>query len=122
MRSAWKPGPVAWGIVATYLLVAVQVTSWFRKRIPKRVWHTVHLGSFGLFVAGTVHGMTAGTDWANHAVRWGSLAIGAWVTALTLIRFTAKRRTPASARIPARAARPRPAAVSPAVDLPSPHG
>ena len=105
MRSTWKPGPVAWGIVAFYLLVAVQLTSWMRSRLPKRVWHTIHLGSFGLFATGTVHGITAGTDWTNQLVRWGSLSVAILVGVLTIIRFTAKRRKPAASRISTAATR-----------------
>lgn len=62
LASAWKPVPVAWGIVAMYLLVAVEVTSLLRSRIPKRLWHRVHLGSFGLYAVSTIHLLTAGTD------------------------------------------------------------
>ena len=98
MASRWKPGAVAWGIASLYLLIAVQVTSWLRKRLPKRVWHSVHLMSFVLFGAGTVHGITAGSDWSNRLVQWGSIALGALVTGLTVIRFTAKRKKPAAAR------------------------
>ena len=98
MSSTWRPGATAWGIVAFYLLVAVQVTSWLRKRLPKRIWHSVHLTSFVLFVTGTVHGITAGTDWTNRAVQYGSLLVGGLVAALTVIRFTAKRRRPAPSR------------------------
>lgn len=94
MASSWRPGATAWGIVAFYLLVAVQVTSWLRRRMPKRVWHAIHLTSFALFATGTVHGITAGTDWTNRVVTDGSLAIGALVLGLTLVRFTAKRRRP----------------------------
>jgi len=92
MASTWKPGATAWGIVAFYLLVAVQVTSLLRRRIPKRVWHSIHLTSLVLFAAGTVHGVTAGTDWTNRAVTDGSVAVCAVVVALTTVRFTAKRR------------------------------
>lgn len=99
MSSPWKPGPVAWGIVAFYLLVAVQVTSWLRKRLPKKVWHTVHMTSFVLFGAGTVHGVTAGSDWSNRLVVWGSILVGALVVGLAVVRFTAKRKKPARSRI-----------------------
>ena len=60
MASPWKPGAVAWGIAAMYLLVAIQVTSWFRKRLPKRVWLAVHRTSFALFAAGTPRRQQAG--------------------------------------------------------------
>ncbi|MCU1358348.1 MAG: Flavodoxin reductase (ferredoxin-NADPH reductase) family 1 [Acidimicrobiales bacterium] len=62
LASAWKPVPVAWGVVAMYLLVAVEVTSLLRSRMPKRLWHRVHLGSFGLYAVSTIHLLTAGTD------------------------------------------------------------
>ena len=41
--SPWRPGAVAWGIAATYLLVAIQLTSWMMKRLPRKLWHSVHL-------------------------------------------------------------------------------
>lgn len=102
MASAWKPGPTAWGIAAFYLLMAVQVTSWFRRRLPKRIWHTIHLGSFALFAAGTAHGVTAGTDWTNRAVQWGSVGVGLFVVALMTPRFARRgrrtQRVPTAAR------------------------
>ena len=108
MASSWKPGATAWGIVAFYLLVAVQLTSMLRRRIPKRTWHAIHLTSFALFVAGTIHGVAAGTDWTNRAVTYGSVAVGALVVALTTVRFTAKRRRPRSPGVPLRPASPEP--------------
>ena len=53
-------GAVAWGIAGLYLLVAIQLTSWFMRRLPRRLWHAIHLGSFPLFAFATVHGFTAG--------------------------------------------------------------
>ena len=55
MASGWRPGAVAWGVVALYLLVAVQVTSWCKRWLPRRVWHSVHLTSIPMFVFGTLH-------------------------------------------------------------------
>ena len=62
LASAWKPGAVAWGIVAFYLLAAIELTSLFQRRMPRRVWHAIHLSSFGLFAFATIHALTAGTD------------------------------------------------------------
>jgi sulfoxide reductase heme-binding subunit YedZ len=63
--SAWNPAAVAMGIVAMYLLIAVEVTSLFMRKIPRKWWKIVHLSSYGLFWAGLIHGLTAGTDASN---------------------------------------------------------
>lgn len=65
MASSWQPGAVAWGVIAMYLLVAVQASSVVMKRLPRKVWRAVHMLSFGVFGAGMIHGFTAGTDAAN---------------------------------------------------------
>jgi DMSO/TMAO reductase YedYZ heme-binding membrane subunit len=75
MAASWKPGPVAWGIVAFYGLLAVELTSLAMKRIPKRIWRGVHLTSYVTFVVSTLHGITAGTDMSNPLVQW-SLTVG----------------------------------------------
>ncbi|TMK22300.1 MAG: ferredoxin-NADPH reductase, partial [Actinobacteria bacterium] len=36
--STWHPAAVAWGVVGTYLLAAVQLTSMVRTWLPKRLW------------------------------------------------------------------------------------
>jgi len=108
MASEWKPGPVTWGIVAMYLLVVVQVTSWLRLRLPRRLWHAVHLGSFAVLGTATVHGILSGTDWDTGAAMW-VLALGLGFTGASVIaRLVGLRRIRAkrSARA-ARAAGPR---------------
>ncbi len=60
--SSWDPLAVAWGIVAMYLLVAIEVTSLLRHRMSRRAWHAVHLFAYFLFATSTVHMLTAGTD------------------------------------------------------------
>jgi len=69
MASAWRPGAIAWGIVALYLLLIVEFTSLVSERLPRRVWWTIHLTSLALFAFGTVHGLQAGTDASNALVR-----------------------------------------------------
>ena len=92
MASEWRPGAVAWGIVATYLLVAIELTSWAMRRLPRRLWRAVHLASFPLFVAATVHGFTAGADNTNVAVQWAALTGGLFVLCLVTVRVLARRR------------------------------
>lgn len=56
---------VAWGIIAMYLLVIVQVSSLAMKKLPKRLWRSMHLTSYALFAIATVHGLWAGSDTGN---------------------------------------------------------
>jgi methionine sulfoxide reductase heme-binding subunit len=86
MASKWRPGAVAWGIVSMYLLLAVQLTSWARKRLSRKLWHTVHLASFPLFGAATLHGFQSGHDHSNVLVIWGALS-----GAMLLIFFVGAR-------------------------------
>jgi hypothetical protein len=118
LTGSWHPVAVAWGIVAMYLLVAVEVTSLLRARIPRTLWRGVHFATFGLYLLATVHAFSAGTDaWSlafTGAAVMSLLAVGG----LTLLRVwqSAQRRersapTPRPAPAHLRTARA-PAAVS----------
>ena len=90
--SSYKPAAVAFGIVAMYLLLAVEITSLLMRRLPRRTWHTVHLTSFLIFVTGTVHGLTAGTDRHNPVFQWACLLTAGVVLLMTLVRVWSPRR------------------------------
>jgi DMSO/TMAO reductase YedYZ heme-binding membrane subunit len=60
--SDWKPGAVAVGVVAAWFLVAVELTSFAMKRLPRRVWHSIHLTSYAVFWLASIHAALAGTD------------------------------------------------------------
>lgn len=92
MASEWQPGPVAWGIAAFYLLVAVQLSSLWMRRIPKKVWRAIHLSSYLVFLGGTVHGVAAGTDASHPAFQWGALVGVLSVTFFLIYRFLAPKR------------------------------
>jgi predicted ferric reductase len=100
MASAWKPAATAWGIVAFYLLLAVELTSLLMRRIPRAAWHAVHLTSFGVFGFATAHALTAGTD-ARHpfVVAFAVLSTAAVVN-LAALRVVSRRvgRAPARGR------------------------
>jgi hypothetical protein len=61
------------------------------RRLPRKLWHRVHLTSFPLFVAATVHGFTAGADSHNILVQWAVLTAGMIVFFLTMFRVFASR-------------------------------
>ncbi len=100
LASGWKPGAVAWGVVAFYLLLAIEVTSLLQRRIPRRAWHAVHLTSFGLFGFATVHALTAGTDAGSSLMRWFALISTVVIVNLTMLRVVSRRAGRAPARGP----------------------
>ena len=93
LASRWRPYPVAWGVAATYLLVAIELTSWSMRRIPRRLWHAVHMTSVPMFLLVTVHGFTAGADNKNLAVQWGALTGALLLVFLLTFRALAPRRS-----------------------------
>jgi DMSO/TMAO reductase YedYZ heme-binding membrane subunit len=92
--SSYRPVEVALGVVAMYLLLAVELTSLLMKRMPRRVWHGVHLASYAVFVLATVHGLLAGTDGDNAVFQWACLIASGIVLCMTLVRILSPRRAP----------------------------
>ena len=108
--SQWRTAAVAWGVIALWLLLAVQLSSMFMKRLPKRLWRGVHLSSYVVAILATVHGLAAGADAEHPAV------VLAWpVASAAIIFFTAYRvfgpgrRGDVPAARPAASAAPAPA-------------
>ena len=85
--SAWKPGPMAWGIVAFYFLLAVEFTSLIKNRLPQKFWRGVHLASYPLYAMATIHLLTAGSDNQNPLLRWSVLATVGAVVFFTVYRI-----------------------------------
>jgi hypothetical protein len=84
--SSWRPTAVAWGVVAVYLLAAVELTSLLRKHMSKRAWHATHLLSLPLFLVATLHGLTAGTDSTGAVLRYSMVGVTVAVLGLLLVR------------------------------------
>jgi len=84
--SSWHPVAVAWGVVAGYLLLAVELTSLARSHLSKRTWRRVHAASFVLFVTATVHGLSAGTDTKSAPSRIIALPVSTVFVGLTAVR------------------------------------
>jgi predicted ferric reductase len=84
--TRWRAAAV-WGIVAMYLLVAVEVTSLMMKRLPKRLWRGIHFVSFVLYVISNVHAIMAGHDVNSMLYRVAALGAIQVVTFLCLVRI-----------------------------------
>ncbi|MDQ6726189.1 MAG: ferric reductase-like transmembrane domain-containing protein [Actinomycetota bacterium] len=105
LASSWHPVAVAWGIVAAYLMVAVEVTSLLRARLSVRAWRMTHFLSFPVYVSATTHLLSAGTDRHSVVVRVAVLAVTVAVAILAAVRVGSAARphggpsTPAPARV-----------------------
>ena len=78
--AEWRPAAVTWGVIAFWVLLAVEITSLAMHRLPRRLWRAVHGSSVVVFLAATAHLLTAGTDAGKPLTR----AAGAVVTAAVL--------------------------------------
>lgn len=90
--SEWRRGAVTWGVLSMYLMIAVELTSFVRDRIPSRAWHGIHLLSYVSLVFGSVHAWQAGSDVRNPIVLSVGLATLALVVGLTVFRIAALKR------------------------------
>ena len=97
--SEWKPGPVALGVVAFWLFLAVEVTSLLKRRLQAMSWRAVHLTSYLGAIASTMHYVTAGTDARHPFLRWGPTAVVSLAVVFLVFRLLVPRarRTPAGA-------------------------
>jgi len=91
LASSWKPGAVAWGVAGFYLLLAVELTSLARRRLPGGVWRLVHGASLPLWAVATVHLVAAGTDAGNVVVASAALLSAGAVLFVSLVRVLSPR-------------------------------
>jgi predicted ferric reductase len=70
----WHPAAMAWGIVAGWLVLAVELTSLVRNRLPPKLWRWIHLTSYAVFFGSTVHLLAAGTDGGSRWLPLGAFA------------------------------------------------
>ena len=116
--SAWKAGPVAWGVGAFWGIVVVEGTSLARRRMGRTTWRMLHLLSYPVALMVALHSSLAGTDASNPVVRVVSIGLVLVLTALTLFRIL-HRPTKRSVRPTPNAAataRPTPVPAAPAAD------
>lgn len=99
--SSWKPLAVALGVVAMWLLVAVEATSLAMRRLPRRVWRWIHFSSYAVFLLASLHAAFAGSDrsaWLYQVTAAASIVAVAWATVYRLTHRRPPPRTPRTER------------------------
>jgi DMSO/TMAO reductase YedYZ heme-binding membrane subunit len=92
-KSEFKPLAVAVGVLSFYVMVAVQATSYMRRWLSKRMWHSIHVLSYGLVWGAAIHAGMAGTDTVNRAYQVLALVLTMLAVAATMIRIVTPART-----------------------------
>ena len=100
MASKYHPGAVAYGIVAFYLLVAVEITSLLRRRLPATIWRSVHYSGFVVFLLGSIHALKVGTDVQNPVIWWPSAVLCAAIVGLAVTRAMSAAQEAAGKVVP----------------------
>ena len=85
----YRATAVAWGVLAFWLLVAVETSSLVMHRLPRRTWYGIHLTSYVIAVAATLHALYTGTDTSNPLFRWAGLAALGLIGFFTIYRMIA---------------------------------
>lgn len=90
--SSYRPVPVALGVIAAYLSVAVVFSFEAKKWIGKTAWRWIHFLNFPLLVFAIVHGILAGTDTPTAAGQIFYYVCGFLVFGMTTYRLLSPKR------------------------------
>jgi predicted ferric reductase len=95
--SEYRPLAVAIGVVSTYVMIAVQATSYLRRWMSPRAWRMTHMLSYGLVWGAAIHAGLAGTDTVNRAYQALALLLTMVAVAAMIVRILSPgRRQPAT--------------------------
>ena len=107
--AGYRPVYVAIGIISGYLIAALGLSFYIRRRIGGKRWRQLHRFTVAAYALGVAHAIGAGSDASTPLVRFAVVASVLPAAALFVIR-NRPRESPAAARAAARAAAAPPAA------------
>ena len=90
--SEYRPLAVALGVLSMYVMIAIQASSYMRKRISQRMWRGIHVSSYGVVWLAAIHAGLAGTDTVNRLYQALALLLTMLAVAATVIRILAPGR------------------------------
>ncbi len=68
--------PIAWGVVATYLLMLTVFTTWPKRLANRKLWRWLHLTSVGAAVLALLHSYQSGSDSGRLTFQTGVAILG----------------------------------------------
>ena len=80
-ESTWNTEAAAWGIIAAFTLVLVEVTSLLRKWVSPTVWRMFHMMSIVTVAAGSYHAWLGGSD-VDNPLTWIIAGAGSVIVVL----------------------------------------
>jgi len=83
---------LALGVVAAWLLAAVEISSLLRGRLGEQLWRTIHFAAYATMVLGTVHAVLAGSDVGNPIVAAVGVSALTAIVLATAVRLARARR------------------------------
>ena len=102
--GTWRPTAIAVGVVALWALIAIQITALAMKKLSKKWWRSVHIASYFVFWAVSIHAALAGTDTSKPlymVTAIMALAAVAFAASYRALSHTLPKRKPARApRVP----------------------
>ncbi len=87
-ETGYRSIGMALGIVGTYLMLAVWISSQLQKWIGWRTWRALHYAVFAVYVMSVLHTVLAGEDGGTAWGRWITIASVALVCSLLALRLT----------------------------------
>ncbi len=101
--TSFKPLPVALGVFALYLLLAIQMTALAAKWLPDSLWKGIHLSSYAVVVLVALHSGLVGTDVGMPWYTAMSVILITTATLAAIIRMIVAGRAKPPPRIPSTA-------------------
>lgn len=92
----YKPLAVALGIISFYILIAVQGTSLFMNRLPRRFWKGLHYSSYVALLLVALHAGWSGTDVGAWWYRVLAIVLISVATIAVLVRIITGTKTGSS--------------------------
>jgi LPXTG-motif cell wall-anchored protein len=87
--TSYRTTAVAWGVLAFWLILAVEVSSLVMHQLPRKAWYGIHLTSYMIAVTATLHALYTGSDTSNPAFLWAGLLTLGLVGFFTIYRVLA---------------------------------
>jgi predicted ferric reductase len=94
--ASYRPFAVALGVLSMYVMIAVQVSGYMRRRLSPRVWRTIHVSSYGVVWVAAIHAGMAGTDTVNRAYQVLALVLTLAAVAASVVRIISPSRQAAA--------------------------